>query len=250
MTPNDFALPDHCYQHAVHRVLHGSSLSPSRQAAVAKLTGRTDGLPLDKRAAALAHLVGSDFDWPWFDQWAARFAADRSWPTYTLGWDWIEAATMPAHATAADYLRKLKKAELLALAKCRGVDVAKGIQVAPLRCVLLKALGRAGLSEEIAKLSSTLNDESATRAAWEKVRLLAHSLSFAGHARHRMDQIAVLLKDSQSRWRVYLDPGEAAEAWASSFCTGWVFNPNDPNNLPPFFPGDVTSLHTERLSSR
>ena len=245
-----FALSESCFRYAVDKVLRNSTLPSARLEAVLCFMVRAQGGNLAKQAAAMGNLVGAHFSWPWFDAWATRFAADGTWPQYSAAWGWIEAAAKPERATAAQYLRGLRKSELLTLADRRGVAVSRTCKVADLRYALIKNLGRAGLESEIAGLECAMAADAADRAAREKLKLLVISLYAAAFARHRLDQIAGLMSYGVSRYRVYLDPGHLADAWVVRLCRAWVFDPTNPENLPPFFPGAPSSIRTERLQHR
>jgi hypothetical protein len=89
--------------------------------------------------AFLSRFGDVDFDWPWFDEWLRRFSAlgrhpDRWYEFFDNGVDEDEPFTVRSA------LARMRKADLLALAKESGVPVRSADRVDAIRAVLAERL--------------------------------------------------------------------------------------------------------------
>lgn len=133
----------------------------------------------------------------------------------------------------------------MALAGQRKIEVARTVKADELRKMLQKKLRRDHLLNELQDFEQSLARDAAERAALEKLRMLAHTVTNVTHALYRFDQVNDLLRGSIFRYRVYAEAGD--DPLSRRLCKAWVFAADDRENLPPFFPGDSSTIRTERL---
>jgi len=229
------SLPETVERRAVEEILAGSRIPKSLWPKIAHIASRGG------RDCLLPVLGAEDFHWPWFDQWRARFEADTKWPEC---WECFEDDA-PPYRKVGDVLRVLTAPKLRALARELGIDMGDAKKVDEMRVVLVRKVKW----DSVARIAAGMNAEAQAKVLKQRIRakreLLARSIASRAYSLHRHGQIVDLLNDVGPKWTVLLEDIKGCPI-AKQLRKGWRFNTADTTNLPPFFPGDRTSIRTQR----
>ena len=235
---------------AVEKILYGSSLSSEAKSEIAEILIATDSNPLKKGVKSLLAFFDGDFHWPWFDEWVKKVNESGKWPK---GYGWDTLSETPPEATLQSYLLSLKKQELVGLAKQHGLTGTSRLKVGELRTLLSRKIDVDQEDIQQAIESFARDSINAQRQSFVKTKtsMFAHSIQRRAYNLYRARQIHKLVKVSIYDYRIYVDSfvsekGELeTELWNQ-----WQFNPDDFDKIPPFYPGDLGDIRTERIKRR
>ncbi|GHU37810.1 hypothetical protein AGMMS50256_36250 [Betaproteobacteria bacterium] len=232
------------YAQAAEWVLAGSSLDKSMRLDLALSSrGGNNG--------AVRRLLGEkDFDWPWYDEWYARFSEMGRFPdsSYALAWQLPSAPITLPYTSMGAVLSSLTIAQLRELAVSHGITLTKSAK----KDKLCQTIASSLRWEDVIELANAKNAEHERKERLARIRakqdLLCESLTMRFHNLLRHGQIGELLADNivPRRPRLEHDAGNHDEWIVGEIIAKWKFDPSDISNLPPFFPGDHTTLGTEK----
>lgn len=226
---------DERYAQATREVLEKSKMSAS---AVALLGARSQ--PLTKHDV-LGTVGEADFSWPWFDEWLDTFSAERKWPS-APAWSWFEAPPDELR-TVREVVGQMTVSALKAAAAKRNIDLGDAKLVDDLRKLLARKLKWADVEEAAAAMNQKRLAVLAKKQLDAKCQLLAMSINSRAHHIFRHAQICELLDAPTIRkYKVKIEADD--NAFSRRLAKEWIFNPKRNSNLPPFFPGDRSSIET------
>lgn len=224
---------------ATDQTLRGSGFSRGALEAISAAS------QLSRPKAMLEAVGGQDFHWPWFEEWHQRFSEEKKWPSFPA-WSWFEEGPYQVK-TVRETLGEMSVSSMKLLAKEAGVDLVGARLADDVR----KALARKVKWNQISHVAADINAGMAHRHAQKqleaKCQILAATVMYRAHNLFRHGQIAELLANfacgkSPIKRKVRLEPDD--NPISRRLAKGFVFDPEDGSNLPPFFPGDRTGLRT------
>lgn len=182
-----------------------------------------------------------DWQWPWFDEWAARFKARGDWP-FMWGIGGLDEAPPSAPSTLEE------ASEFLQVKQMRSLLKSKGITALPTKRSEVEQLFRKTLSleeaaEQIQLRLDGLLSEYRVDHHRQRCRLLAHTIQARTYIlRRAMDYIALSEDSTQTRYMALEFAGDdTLEETIAQELGEQVWQ-----QLPPFFPGDRTRIRLKR----
>jgi hypothetical protein len=234
------------YELAGRQILAGSALPESLWLDLA-ISCRGGG------ASALGRLLGpNDFDWPWYEHWRRVFIEEKKRLPDTIGVGGDIAWEIPSDVVHAPYIKTkdvmadMTVAELRQLANACDIKLAGKTKKEEIGQVLAPKIQW----NEVAEWAAVRNKEHEDKVRLARIRgkqgLLSHSLFSRFNNLLRHGQIADLLIEPRltKKYKPILEI--SANRWlVREFAKDWRFDPDNRENLPPFFPGDRTTLETK-----
>lgn len=233
------------YAMATRRILNGTTMESTQINNLISLIRENGYQGAWKQKELLGEFFDNqDFDWPWFDEWLERFNAEGfpsnpSWASFADEKLWLKV-------TILDALKTLKKAELLTLAQRKGISIPPKIKVNDLRELLEKRIKRVDIDQEIKLAESKALTRLKQKQQEDKYVLLALSIEFLASQVLRHKQIANMVSQSKFKYKIQVSPG-FEDKICRALAKQWQFNPTSSENLPPFFPGDASSIRAINL---
>lgn len=235
---NNFATAEWVLTKAFDQVMASVEFAPDKRQALfmAYAAAHRAGDTRAEERAATSALLGSGWRWGEFEAWAQRFAAAKEWPYMWEHFSELsESAPIPP-ITPADALALLNVEDMKAIAK----ELSLMPRPAPRKRVEFEALLVAHVPlPELLRRTRERHIAAITafheRYEIAKCRLLVHTL----------DMTAYSIRDDEQRKRA--GHKSTLRAIADAGCPvedrfAAQFNAGEISGLPPFFPGDRTTI--------
>lgn len=214
---------------AANWVLAGSDLPKSTIVEIAKAVERQD------RAQIACIMNYQDFYWPWFEECLDFFSTSNRWPD-SSPWSWFESE--PDLITGKkDVLDKLKAKILKNIAARYKITIPKSSKVADIRKLLSRKMTVNQLAPYRTILNKRIIDQYTEKQLENKYLLLSVGISSKQYNLHRHQQISELILDMG-----YKAKFEWESALIKRLANAAVFDVNNENLTPPFYPGDMTDI--------
>jgi hypothetical protein len=260
MTKDDDLNPDEdlLWRIAAHQILRGSTIL-HLWPAITKASQGESGRAWYR--SNLEDILGlNDFDWPWYDEWMRVFQEKNDYPDRTFRYEFEPPAAPvePLYQKKNDVLiggkdcHGMTVTELRTLAKAHGI----GLEGATKKEEIGKVLARKIQWDDVREWAEAKNKEHEQQTRINRIRakqnLLSLMLVFRFYNLYRHWQIADLLRErTVTKRKPYLEIGPVRSSsrnrkFVREFIKDWKFDPNNRENLPPFFPGDGTEIRTKR----
>ncbi|BBF84902.1 hypothetical protein DLM_1278 [Aquitalea magnusonii] len=188
-----------------------------------------------------ATLKTVDWQWPWFDEWAARFKEREDWP-----YMWADGCLDEDPPSAPSTLEEAS--EFLLVKQMRSLLKSKGITTLPTKRSEVEQLFRNTMNleeaaEQIQKRLDDLLSDYRVEHHRQRCRLLVHTIQARTYIlRRAMDYIALSEDSTQTRYMVLEFSGDdTLEEEIAQELGDQVWQ-----QLPPLFPGDRTRIRLKR----
>jgi len=193
-----------------------------------------------QRPGAVSELLNDqDFNWPWFDECLERFQNSSIWPDLPA-WSWFEEEPDLLKGKE-DVLSKLPTKVLRNIATRHQITIPKGSKVADIRVLLARKLTEEQILPYRTILNQRIIEKDEVERLQAKFSLLESSIRSLAYNSHRHEQLVMMVVDMG--FKVKLTVSDQA---AKLFSKNYEFNVRNSKNVPPFYPGDTTSLSTVR----
>tara|TARA_Y100001934_G_C12201707_1_gene701528 strand:+ start:347 stop:1054 length:708 start_codon:yes stop_codon:yes gene_type:complete len=193
-----------------------------------------------QQPGAVSELLNNqDFNWPWFDECRQRFQNSSVWPDLPA-WSWFEEEPDLLKGKK-DVLSKLPTKILRNIATRHQITIPKGSKVADIRVLLARKLTEEQILPYRTILNQRIIDKDEAERLQAKFSLLESSIRSLAYNSQRHEQLAMMVIDMG--FNVTLSDIDPA---AELFSKNYQFNVRNSKNVPPFYPGDTTSLSSVR----
>ncbi|MDR1351462.1 MAG: hypothetical protein LBJ59_11950 [Zoogloeaceae bacterium] len=190
-----------------------------------------------------------DFDWPWLNQWLAVFAAREHYPEAIFQYEFEPPGepVAPPYANVDDVLNGMTVPELRQLARAHDISLKGATRKSDIRIHMAHVIQWKDVCAWASEKNGEQEQKTRIKRTRAKLALLSCMISGRFYNLHRHGQIVDLLKTMNTNRKPCLENhSEHNSGLACEFIQAWRFDPYSWEYLPPFFPGDTTTLETSR----